>query len=201
MARLDDILLRRAREESIEKKAKHCYMATTSLILNSRITDAKCENTLVGVGNGKVLLWEYIEGRWNSHEAERLYSGPMKDVLQETYPNRTRFNVLEDNDPAGFKSKIGMKAKVDAKIDTFEIPKRSPQLNLCDYWLWKQINCKMRETERSWPTTRKENRDAYLRRLRRTAMGLTEEEVNTAVGSMKRRSEDLFKAKGMQIEG
>ena len=164
-------------------------------------TGAKGVHVLAGVGNGKVLLWEYIEGRWNSHEAERLYSGPMKDVLQETYPNRTRFNVLEDNDPAGFKSKIGMKAKVDAKIDTFEIPKRSPQLNLCDYWLWKQINCKMRETERSWPTTRKENRDAYLRRLRRTAMGMTEEEVNTAVGSMKRRSEDLFKAKGMQIEG
>ena len=74
----------------------------------------------------------------------------MKDVLEETYPHRTRFNVLEDNDPTGFRSKIGMKAKVDAKIDTFEIPKHSPQLNLCDYWLWKAVNTKMREAEKKF---------------------------------------------------
>ena len=174
------------------------YKPNTKLKFN---TGTKGVHVLAGVGDGKVLLWEYIEGRWNSHEAERIYSGPMKDVLKKTYPHRTRFNVLEDNDPTGFRSKIGMKAKVDAKIDTFEIPKRSPQLNICDYWLWKTINCKMRQTERTWPTVRKEKRDAYLRRLKRTAMSLTEEEINTAMGSMKRRSQDLVDAKGKQIEG
>ena len=38
-------------------------------------------------------------------------------------------------------------------------------------------------------------------RLKRTAMSLTEEEINTAMVRMKRRSQDLFDAKGKQIEG
>ena len=47
-------------------------------------TGAKGVHVLAGVGDGKVLLWEYIEGRWNSKEAERIYKGPMKNVLQDT---------------------------------------------------------------------------------------------------------------------
>ena len=125
----------------------------------------------------------------------------MRKVLQETYPHRSRYNVLEDNDPAGFRSKAGMQAKADAKIDTFRIPKHSPQLNLCDYWLWKEVNAKMREAEKSWPAGKRETRVAYLRRLKRSAQSLTAEEIDHAVGSMKRRCMDLVKAKGGQIEG
>ena len=164
-------------------------------------TGAKGVHVLAGVGNGKVLLWEYIEGRWNSAEAVRLYKGPMRKVLQETYPHCRRYNVLEDNDPAGFRSKAGLQAKVDAKIDTFRIPKHSPQLNLCDYWLWKAVNTKMRATEKPWADGKKETRDAYLRRLKRSAQSLTKEEINHAAGSMKRRCLDLVAAKGGQIEG
>ena len=164
-------------------------------------TGAKGVHVLAGVGNGKVLLWEYIEGRWNSAEAARLYSGPMKKVLSETYPRRTRYNVLEDNDPAGFRSKAGLQANVEAKIDTFEIPKHSPQLNLCDYWLWKAVNTKMRETERAFADDKKETREQFLRRLKRAAMSLDSDAIEEAVGSMKRRCQDLRKAKGGQIEG
>ena len=46
-------------------------------------TGAKGVHVLAGVGAGKVLLWEYIEGNWNSREAARLYSGPMKKTLQK----------------------------------------------------------------------------------------------------------------------
>ena len=94
-----------------------------------------------------------------------------------------------------------MQAKVDSKIDVFEIPKRSPQLNLCDYWLWKAVNKRMRETEQGWAEGRKESREAYLRRLKRTAQSLTSDEINEATGSMKRRSQALYDAKGGQIEG
>ena len=98
-------------------------------------TGAKGVHVLAGVGNGKVLLWEYIDGSWNAQEAERLYKGPMLAALRKTYPHRAWYNVLEDNDPTGFRSKKGMQAKVEAKIHTFQIPKHSPQLNLCDYFL------------------------------------------------------------------
>ena len=164
-------------------------------------TGAKGIHVLAGVGNGKVLLWEYIQGRWNSHEAERIYKGPMLKVLQQAYPSRRRYNVLEDNDPAGFRSKIGMKAKEEAHIDTFEIPRHSPQLNLCDYFLWAEVNKRMRETERKWPQGKKEERSAYLRRLTRTAKSLPSDMINKAIGHMKVRCERLLNEKGGQIEG
>ena len=102
-------------------------------------TGAKGVHVLAGVGDGKVLLWEYIVGRWTAAEAVCIYEGSMLDALRAAYPSRSHYNVLEDNDPTGFRSKAGLAAKKSARIDTFEIPKRSPQLNLCDYWLWSEV--------------------------------------------------------------
>ena len=91
--------------------------------------------------------------------------------------------------------------EIEAKIDVFAIPKHSPELNMCDYWLWKHVNAKMREQERNWPKGKKEDRDGYLRRLKRTAMSLTKEEIDDAQGNMKRRCMDLKASKGGPIEG
>ena len=71
----------------------------------------------------------------------------------------TRYKVLEENDPAGFRSKAGAQAKVEANVDTFEIPKHSPQLNMCDCWLWKAVDTKMHETESALADTKKETRE------------------------------------------
>ena len=76
-------------------------------------TGAKGIHVLAGVGNGKVLLWEHIQGNWNAKEAERIYRGPMLAALKKEYPTLHRFKVLEDNDPTGFRSKRGMQAKED----------------------------------------------------------------------------------------
>lgn len=164
-------------------------------------TGAKGVHVLAGVGNGKVLLWEYIDGRWNADEAARIYSGPMKDALAAEYPGRKNFTVLEDNDSTGYRSKKAIQAKKDANIAVFEIPRHSPELNICDYWLWKQVSSKMRQQEKGWPAGKKESRDAYLRRLKRTAMSMTEQEVDDALGSMKRRCQALKDAEGGPIEG
>ena len=72
----------------------------------------------------------------------------MLKALQASYPNRFRYTVLEDNNPAGFRSKQGMAAKKRAHIDTLEIPKHSPQLSVCDYWLWNVVNNAMLLQER-----------------------------------------------------
>ena len=37
---------------------------------------AKGVHILAGIGNGKVLLWEEVQGNWNSSEAARIYEGP-----------------------------------------------------------------------------------------------------------------------------
>ena len=174
------------------------YKANPKLKYNS---GAKGIHVLAGVGMGKVLVWEYIEGRWNSAEAARLYKGPILKALREAYPHRRRFNVLEDNDPTGFKSRAGIDAKAEAGIDAFEIPKRSPQLNVCDYFLWKQVNSGMRATERNWPDSKREKRPAFLRRLTCTAKRIPSPMILAAQQSMKRRCQLLLDVEGGQIEG
>ena len=66
---------------------------------------------LAVVGNGKVLLWEYIEGPWGGAAAGQAYRGAVKKVLKREFPSRKSYVILEDNDPSGFKSSIGRRAK------------------------------------------------------------------------------------------
>ena len=56
---------------------------------------------------------------------------------------------MEDNDPTGFKSKAGIAAKAKAGIVVFPIPKRSPELNVLDYAVWKEVNKRMLLQERA----------------------------------------------------
>ena len=82
---------------------------------------------------------------------------------------------------------IGVDEITQAKIDEFNIPKRSPDLNVCDYALWAEVNKRMRAQERRWPAAKKEARAHFLARLRRTAMNLPQQFVDDAIGDMKRR--------------
>ena len=114
-------------------------------------------------------MWHFIESRWNGETAANSYEGPVLDAQKKAFPRKRRFAVLEDNDPSGFKSSKGHTAKVRAKIDEFNIPKRSPDLNVCDYALWKEVSKRMRGQERKFPTGKRETRTKLLKRLRRTA--------------------------------
>ena len=110
---------------------------------------AKGVHVLAGMGgNGKILLWEYYEENWSGEVAAQMYVGPVLKALKRAFPDRSRFKVLEDNDPAGFRSQKGMKAKRDSKIDIFSLPARSPDLNPCDFALWNEVNRRMRATEK-----------------------------------------------------
>ena len=82
------------------------------------------------IGNGKVLLWHVTKGKWNAEAAERMYSGPLRRALEREYPHvRGPWRILEDNDPAGYKSGRGIAAKASVGISTLDLPKRSPDLN------------------------------------------------------------------------
>ena len=134
-------------------------------------------------------------------EAARIYEGPMLEALKVAYPGQTRFRVLEDNDPSGFKARKGVDAKKRAGILAFEIPGHSPQLNVCDYWLWREVNKRMRQKERSWPAEKRESRVQFLRRLKRTALSLPADVINRSIGDMRKRCQRLMDAEGGQIEG
>ena len=158
-------------------------------------------HVLAGVGNGQVLLWEYIDGRrWSGSVAAEMYKGPVAKCLQKAHPDRTTWTILEDNDPTGFRSKAGMKAKLEAGLKVFQIPKRSPQLNMCDYALWVQVEKRMRAQEKRFSPSFRESRPAFLKRLRRTALRLPSSFVNDSLTNMKVRCQRLVAAKGGHIE-
>ena len=53
-------------------------------------------------------MWHQVDGRWNAEAAERMYSGPLRAALKEAFPAaKGKFRVLEDRDPAGYKSRRG----------------------------------------------------------------------------------------------
>ena len=108
-----------------------------------------------GVGGGRMLLWHEVKeapgGRrslWNGAEAAAVYKGPLLRGLQKAFPKKRKYLVLEDNDPAGFKSSKGVQAKDDAGISSFCLAPRSPDRNPLDYAIWAGINKKMREADR-----------------------------------------------------
>ncbi len=154
-----------------------------------------------GVGSGKVLMWHAVPtGRWSGQAAADMYAGPLKKTLQKAHPGKRQFLVLEDNDPTGFKSKKGIRAKAEAKIKILEIPKRSPDLNVLDYAIWSEVNRRMRRQEKTWPKSKRESRARYAERLRRTAMSLPKAFITKSIGDMRRRCRRLLAAKGGFIE-
>ena len=158
-------------------------------------------HVLAGVGNGKVMVWEYIDGRrWTGAVAAECYRGPIAAALSKEYPQRKTFTVLEDNDPTGFRSKAGLAAKESAGIKTFEIPKRSPSLNVCDYALWTEVNKRMRAQEKRMPSNKRESRAEFLKRLKRTALRLPSSFVDSSIKQMRKRCQRLQDAKGGHFE-
>jgi len=88
----------------------------------------------------------------------------------------------------------------EAGINVLAIPKRSPDLNVCDYALWAEVNRRMRVQEQKWKKNKKEGRDVYLKRLRRTALRSPKSFIEKAVGDMPRRLQRLYEAKGHHFE-
>ena len=155
---------------------------------------------LGGLANGSARLWHTLPAKWNGKEAAQTYTGCVLRSLKRAWPGKRVFHVLEDNDPTGFKSKLGEAAKKEAGIKVFSIPKRSPDLNVCDYALWNAVNRKMRKQERSFPRTKRETRTEYVARLRRAAQGLSRGFVERSVGDMKRRCQLLYRSRGGLFE-
>ena len=120
--------------------------------------------------------------------------------LRKTFPRKRNFQILEDNEPAGYKSSSGIEAKKESNTSVLCIPKRSPDLNPLDFSVWSAINKAMRTKEESFPKDKKETRKVYLKRLRRTALRLKPAYMKKCIGDMRRRCQRLFDAKGGLLE-
>jgi hypothetical protein len=101
---------------------------------------AKGVQVTTAVIKGRIRMWDYVDGHWNGQSAAAMYSGPLNKALTKAYPDFAtkpfaKWQVLEDNDPAGYKSSKGIVAKQASGIVTLDLPRRSPDLNVLDYCL------------------------------------------------------------------
>ena len=163
-------------------------------------TNVKSVKILGGVAKGRVYVWSDYGPKWNGQVAADCYKGPLLNGLKKAFPQQRSYSVLEDNDPTGFKSRKGTTAKKAVNINVFAIPKRSPDLNVLDYAVWKAVTMKMRKQERRFPRSKRETRAAYIARLRRAALSLPSSTISKAIGDMKRRCELVYQAKGGHFE-
>ena len=58
----------------------------------------------------------------------------------------------------------------------------------------------MRECEANWPQGKKETRDQYVARLRKTAKALPKKFIEDSIGDMQRRCARLYEVKGSFFE-
>lgn len=154
---------------------------------------------------GKIRMFEFVDGQWNGDAAARMYSGPLLRAMRKAYPEKAarrspKWTVLEDNDPTGYKSGKARAAKKSAGIVSMDLPKRSPDLNPLDYSLWAAINKAMRKQEAKFRKDKKETKEAYKMRLKKTALSLPTAVVKKAVRDMRRRCREVVKAKGGLFE-
>ena len=149
---------------------------------------------------GKIRMWRYTKGSWCGKEADKMYHD-LEKVLKKAKPDKEakpchRWSILEDNDPAGYKSSAGKRAKKDCKMVPFSLPPRSPDMNPLDFSIWHEVNVRMRRQEAKMGGRRRESEEAFKKRLRRVAMTLPTSVVSKAVKDMHRRTNELYAANG-----
>ena len=150
---------------------------------------------LAGICGGRIVLWEEIQGRWCGDRAAEMYAGPIKAALERWRPGKRSWLIMEDNDPAGFKSSKGKQAKGSNRMKSLDQPPYSPDLNPLDFSLWAAIEKKALATR-----VTDESATAYKSRLRRTALRMPERIVARAVENIKKRSQAIFDADGGNIK-
>ena len=154
----------------------------------------------VALSAKKVLMCHVVPGKWNASEAAKMYSKSLAPALQDMYPSKRRYQILEDNDPSGYKSKAAIQAKDECKIVPMGFPKRSPDINPLDYGFWSHVNRLLRKQESAFPASKRETRCQFIARVKRTVKRVPASVLTPLVKSMKRRCVALRNAKGKDFE-
>ena len=79
-------------------------------------TGARSVMIACAVGSGRVLMWHEVKGAWNGDAAAAMYAGPLSTSLKKSAPRKRAWDVMEDNDPSGYKSRKAVAAKETAMM-------------------------------------------------------------------------------------
>ena len=85
-------------------------------------------------------------------------------------------------------------------MQQFQIPCRSPDLNVMDFYVWSEVERRLRMEERIWHVDHQESRDEFIQRLQRTIRTLPKASIDRAIGDLAWRARALHKAKGGLFE-
>ena len=132
-------------------------------------------------------------GKSGVHHREVVVRGTK--VLRRSFPGEKTFRLMEDNDPSGYTSSKGMRAKDESSVATLDLPRYSPDLNPCDFPLWQEVERRMA----AGAPKHTESATQYRTRLRKTAMGIPSSVVRKGVLSMKKRCQAMCEAQGADI--
>lgn len=149
-----------------------------------------------GIRKNRVVLWEYLDQRWDADAAEKLYRGPIAKVLRRVAADKAQPTILEDNDPTGYKSNKAKRAKKQLGIRVVSLPPYSPDLNPCDFFLWNSIESRMQKCD---PKSAGETVEQYKKRLRKIALATPPRVLGKAVASIKKRAHAIYNADGGNI--
>ena len=69
-----------------------------------------------------------------------------------------------------------------------------------DYYVWAEVERRLRAEERAWDEGYRESRADFISRLRRTAKAIPMAHVEKAIGDLSWRAKALYKAKGGLFE-
>ena len=69
-----------------------------------------------------VRMWAYIPGRWNGEVAAQMYRSPMRKVLAKHRATKKIWRIVQDNDPAGFRSSKARAAKKEVGMKEVSLP-------------------------------------------------------------------------------
>ena len=149
---------------------------------------------LAGVCNDRIVLWEEIRGRWCASAAAAMYAGPIKQALEKHRPGKRSWLIMEDNDPAGFKSSLAREAKKKARMKTLDQPAYSPDLNPLDFSIWAAVSDKALKRTPVSKTV-----GDFKQKLRRVALRLPRQFVKKAVMNIREKAQAIFEAGGKHV--
>ena len=161
----------------------------------NRMNTGAFATVCAGISNGRIVLWEYLERTWNGKAASALYRNAIIQTVRKEKGEKRKYLIFEDNDPTGYKSGLGKKAKMDLGIEAVPMPAYSPDLNPVKFSLWEEVQKRMVERV----PKKLEAVAAYKKRLRLTALRLPRAIVTKAIEAMPARMKDIIKAKGYSI--
>ncbi len=74
------------------------------------------KSLLTGTGAPALAqVWHYLPDRWSGAAASNLYRKVVVKALKKYRPHKTKYVLVEDNDPTGYKSAAGKQARLALK--------------------------------------------------------------------------------------